>query len=80
MRLTKLMPRFVDIWKKRKNKLKLRQQNLSMFQNAQSAVHQTYARSVQPQRFWMLLFGDLPLASQRKHIIATTVIMNFEHK
>lgn len=37
----KLMPRFVDIWKKRKNKLKLRQQNLSMFQNVLLVARQT---------------------------------------
>lgn len=50
---------------------------LNMFQNVLSVARQTYVRSVQPQRFWMLLSGDLPLASQRKHITATTVIMNF---
>lgn len=49
-----------------------------MFQSVLSVARQTYARSVQPQRFWMLLFGDLPLASQRKHITATTVTMNFK--
>nr|DAK51255.1 MAG TPA: hypothetical protein [Caudoviricetes sp.] len=40
-RQKKLMPRFVDIWKKRKNKLKSKQQNLSMFQNAPHAARQT---------------------------------------
>lgn len=57
----KLMPRFVDIWKKRKNKLKLRQQNLSMFQNAPPVARPTSKRSAQPPKFWTWHSGASPV-------------------